>query len=87
MEFSKELEPAQRAYLKEEAIKKSRNAMKKRQSNCDTLLKVISCNVRYLCDRSNINAAQIASGEVQTSLINETISCLKKLQETLKVAQ
>ena len=77
MEFTKELKAAQKAYLKNENIQKTRNAMRKRQANRSTLLKLISCNVRYLCDRQNLEE----NNSVQASLIDETINCLKKLKE------
>lgn len=73
----KELEKAQKEFLKYETAQKARTVMKKRQSNRSALLKLISCNVRYLCDRQNLEE----NNSVQTSLIDETINCLKKLKE------
>lgn len=71
------LNAAQKELLKNENIQKARNAMRKRQANRSALLKLISCNVRYLCDRQNLEE----NNSVQASLIDETINCLKKLKK------
>lgn len=71
------LNAAQKEFLKNENIQKARTAMIKRRTNRSALLKLISCNVRYLCDRQNLEE----NNSVQASLIDETINCLKKLKE------
>lgn len=81
------LDAAQRAYIRDEAIKSRHAIVKKNQCNCDLLLKVISCNVNYLCNRSSIGTNQITNNTAQTNLINETITCLEKLKKAVNSVQ